>query len=174
MSGPPLDEEFLRDFSARWHAAWNSHDAREVIELCTPAVEWHDASFAEPRHGPGVIEELMATLARAFPDFRFTETEPAYASRHRPKAIAPWRFEGTMSGPLDPPGFAPTGGRVSFHGDDHWDFEGDRVARCEAIYDVNGLAIQIGASPPPGSAGERIGVALQRLGARRLRRSAAG
>ena len=37
---PQLDEEFLRDFSARWHAAWNSHAAQQVLALCTTDVEW--------------------------------------------------------------------------------------------------------------------------------------
>jgi len=30
-----LDEEFLRSFSARWHAAWNSHDHHQVAR-CAP------------------------------------------------------------------------------------------------------------------------------------------
>ena len=34
-----LDEEFLRSFGARWHAAWNSHDHHQVAVLCTDDVE---------------------------------------------------------------------------------------------------------------------------------------
>src|SRR5215469_9163140 len=99
-----LDAEFLRGFSARWHAAWNSHDHHQVAALCTNDVEWHDPSLPGPGHGAGVIAGLMETLVRACPDFRFGETEPAYPSLTRPKAIAPWRFTGTMTGPLIPPG----------------------------------------------------------------------
>jgi len=116
----------------------------------------------------------METLVRACPDFRFEETEPAYPSLARPKAIAPWRFTGTMTGPLVPPGFAPTGHRVEIHGDDHWDFRGDLVRRCEAVYDLNGVGVQLGAVPAPGSGAERFAVLVQRLQARRLRRTAAG
>ena len=170
--GARLDDDFLRDFVARWHAAWNSHDHRQVAALCTDDVEWHDPSLPEPGRGAATIAALMDSLARAFPDFRFAETEAAYASSEKRKAIAPWRFSGTMTGPLVPPGFGPTGERVSFHGDDHWDFRGDLVCRCEAVYDANRIGIDIGAVPPPGTAGERIGVLLQRLEAWRRRRAA--
>lgn len=116
----------------------------------------------------------METLVRACPDFRFAETEPAYPALARRKAIAPWRFEGTMTGPLQPPGFGPTNGRITFHGDDHWEFRGDLVYRSEAIYDLNGVAIQLRAAPAPRSAGKRIAVILQRLQAWQLRRSTRG
>ena len=169
---PRLDADFLRDFSARWHAAWNSHDHRQVAALCADDVEWHDPSLPEPGHGVAAIAGLMETLVRACPDFRFEETEPAYLSPTRAKAIAPWRFTGTMTGPLIPPGFGPTGQHVEFHGDDHWEFRGALVCRCEAVYDLNGIGVQLGAVPPPGSMGERVAVILQRLQAKRLRRSA--
>jgi hypothetical protein len=77
-----------------------------------------------------------------------------------------------MTGPLDPPGFAPTGTRIQFEGDDHWEFRGDLVCRCRVLYDANDIAVQLGATPAPGSRGERLGVALQRLQARSARRRA--
>jgi SnoaL-like polyketide cyclase len=104
-----LDETFLRAFSDWWHAAWNSHDHRQAAALCTEDVEWHDPSLPQPRRGALVIAGLMETLARAFPDIRFEETEPAYPCLARRKAVAPWSFTGTMTGPLEPPGFAPIG-----------------------------------------------------------------
>src|SRR3954471_20158451 len=82
---PRLDEDFLRSFSARWHAAWNSHDHSQVAALCADDVEWHDPSLPEPRHGTAAIAGLMETLVRACPDFRFEETEPAYLSQTRAK-----------------------------------------------------------------------------------------
>jgi hypothetical protein len=168
-----LDPSFLRDFSARWHAAWNSHDHREVELLCTEDVELVDPSLAEPGRGAEALAAVMEKLVRVCPDFHFEESEPAYACPTRPKAIAPFRFTGTMTGPLVPPGFAPTGQVLRFHGDDHWDFRGELVCRTEAIYDLNGVGVQLGAVPPPGSAGERLAVMLQKAKARRLRRTAA-
>jgi ketosteroid isomerase-like protein len=69
--GARLDDDFLRDFVARWHAAWNSHDHRQVAALCTDDVEWHDPSLPEPGRGAATIAALMDSLARAFPAFRF-------------------------------------------------------------------------------------------------------
>jgi hypothetical protein len=63
---------------------------------------------------------------------------------------------------------------MDFHGDDHWDFRGELICRCEAVYDLNGIGVELGAVPAPGSVGERFAVFLQRVQARRLRRSAAG
>lgn len=34
----PLTETFLRDFSTRWLAAWNSHDTEQVLALLHPDV----------------------------------------------------------------------------------------------------------------------------------------
>ena len=63
--------------------------------------------FAQPGRGAAAIAGVMETLVCACPDFHVEKTEAPYASVERPKAIAPWRFTGTMTGPLKPPGFAP-------------------------------------------------------------------
>jgi SnoaL-like polyketide cyclase len=167
-----LDERFLRDFCERWHAAWNSHEPREVAALCTDDVEWEQSSTPPLPRGYEGAAVVIEQLHRAFPDFTFAETEAPYASFERPKAIVPWRFTGTMMGPLDPPGLAPIGTRVEFEGDDHWEFRGEVVSRCRVLYDVNDLAVKLGAAPAPGSRGERFGAFLQRLQARSLRRRA--
>ena len=71
---------------------------------------------------------------------------------------------------IDPPGFASTGKRIDIDGIDVWDFAEGRIERYRAYYDMAALARQIGAMPPPGSAGERVGVLLQRTQARFARR----
>ena len=81
-----------------------------------------------------------------------------------------WRMEGTHGGVIDPPGFAPTGKRIDIDGIDVWDFAQGRIERYRAYYDMAALARQIGAMPPSGSAGERVGVLLQRTQARFARR----
>lgn len=166
---PGLDEAFVQSFADRWHAAWNSHDPERVQELCVEDVEIVDPSLDGPRRGHAAVAELMETLTRACPDYRFSETEAPFVASERRRAIVPWRFEGTFTGELSPPGFAATGERVAFHGDDRWTFSGDRLARSEAIYDLNAVAVAIGAAPAPGSRGERVAVWLQRLQARARR-----
>lgn len=106
-------------------------------------------------------------------DYRFEPTEPPYLSTDGRKAIVPWRMTGTMTGPLDPPGMAPTGQAVTLEGDDHWELRDGLMARCRILFDANALSVQLGATPPPGSTGERIGLLLQHLVARRMRARAA-
>ena len=165
----PLDEAFLRDFAERWLAAWNSHDPKQVQALCTEDVEYDDPTLPAPLRGWAGIAHVVNELSTAFPDHRFEDPEPPYAAPDRPKAIAPWRFTGTMTGPLEP-GFAPTNGRVEFSGIDEWEFRGDRLCLVHALFDVNGIAVQFGGAPAPGSRGEKLGMALQRLQARAMRR----
>lgn len=167
-----LDERFLRGFAARWHAAWNAQDPRQVAALCTADVQWQQSSTPPPPRGYDGAALVIEQLQRACPDYHFEQTEPPYASFDRRKAVVPWRMTGTMTGPLDPPGFAPTGRRIQLDGDDHWEFRGELVCHCRVLYDANELAVQLGATPAPGSRGERLGVLLQRLQARSMRRHA--
>lgn len=138
--------------------------------MCTDDVEWCDPSLPAPAYGVAAIEKVMETLARACPDYEFQQREQAYLSPTHAKAIVRWRCTGTMTGPLEPPGFAPTCQWIEFHGDDHWEFRGDRLCCCETLYDLNALGLQIGAVPAPGSTGERLAVLLQRRAAKRQRK----
>jgi steroid delta-isomerase-like uncharacterized protein len=170
-SADALDAGFLTDFAERWHGAWNSKDASRVAALCTEDVEVVDPSQPGPLHGHGGIRALVEQLARAFPDYEFATAGPMYVAASGRRAVMPWRFTGTMTGRLDPPGFAPTNGRVTFDGLDEWEFRGELIARTRAHYDLNGAAVQIGAAPAPGTPGERLGVLVQRLEAARRRRT---
>ncbi|MET0823373.1 MAG: nuclear transport factor 2 family protein, partial [Solirubrobacterales bacterium] len=78
-------------------------------------------------------------------------------------AYVPWVMSGTNSGPIDPPGFAPTGRSSSITGFDVWQFRGGLIWRYEAIYDFNLLATQLGLTPPRGGLAERALVQAQRL-----------
>ena len=163
-----LDRAFIDSFADRWHDAWNSHDPGRVAALCTADIVLEQSS-TPTRHGRAGVEESVRQLATSSDDFRFHPTEPPFLSADGRKAIVPWRMTGTMTGPLVPPGFAPTGQEVSLEGDDHWEFRDGLMARCRILFDVNDLNVQLGATPPPGSTGEKAGVLLQRLAARRLR-----
>jgi predicted ester cyclase len=105
----------------------------------------------------------------AFPDLHFT-SGPMWLEPHGESLTWSWRMEGTHGGVIDPPGFAPTGKRIDIDGIDVWDFAQGRIERYRAYYDMATLARQIGAMPPSGSAGERVGVLLQRTQARFARR----
>ena len=78
--------------------------------------------------------------------------------------------------PIDPPGFAATGTRVSIDGvsvlglADDWS-----VRHVHLFFDSTEVARQIGAAPRPGSVAEHAAVAVQRVTvrARRLTRRSA-
>jgi steroid delta-isomerase-like uncharacterized protein len=164
-----LDERFAREFAERYVDAWNSHDAEQIEPLVTPDVVWLDPALTEPARGVHEVKDFMRRSWVAFPDLRFS-SGPLWVEPHGDSMTWAWRMEGTHQGTIDPPGFAATGKRIDLDGIDVWDSAGGRLERYRAYYDMATLARQIGAMPPPGSAGERVGVVLQRAQARFARR----
>ena len=168
-AGQSLDRAFAEDFGHRWIDAWNRRDAEGLAALCTEDVEFTDPAIGTV-HGRAAVADWVRTCARAFPDYEFSEPEPPYLAADRPKAIVPWRMTGTNTGPMEPPGFAPTGKRVDLEGVDHWWFRDGLVERYRADYDSTGLSRQLGLVPAMGSKGEQAMVRLQRATSRLKRR----
>jgi steroid delta-isomerase-like uncharacterized protein len=164
-----LERSFIEEFGHRWLDAWNRYDGQALAQLCTEDVEFTDPAIGTVR-GRAPVADWVKTCARAFPDYRFEEPEPPYLSSDRPKAIVPWRMLGTHTGPIEPPGFAPTGRSFVVDGVDHWWFRDGLVERYRADWDLNGLLRQLGMVPERNSRAERVMVTLQRAGARVRRR----
>jgi predicted ester cyclase len=102
----------------------------------------------------------------AFPDMTFSEPgDPAIAEGSR-AAYVPWLMTGTNTGPIDPPGFAPTGKRIEVKGFDVWQFRDGLIWRYEAIYDFSAMVRQLGLLPPRGGFAERAMARAQRLRSR--------
>jgi hypothetical protein len=123
-----------------------------------------------PLRGPAAIMDDPASLFAAIPDFSIRAKEWYVSPDARTVGLF-WRVDGTFTGPLDPPGFAPTDSPIAITGFSHTliDARG-RIARFQMVYDLNDLGRQICAVPAPGSAGERVAVALQRRRAKARRR----
>jgi hypothetical protein len=51
-----------------------------------------------------------------------------------------------------------------------YELEGERIKRERVILNMNDVGVQMGAAPAPGSRSEKLGVAIQHLTARRMRR----
>jgi steroid delta-isomerase-like uncharacterized protein len=158
------------EFGARWLAAWNDHSPQDVAALCTDDVVYVDPVRPEPLQGRAAVQEFAASLLRAFPDLRVEAEHDPFVSLAGGRAIVPVRVCGVMSGPLEPPGFGATGGPVVIEAHYGWELRDGLARRFRALYDVHEIARQIGAGPPPGSGIERMGIRLQRVTARRLRR----
>lgn len=139
-----------------------------IDQLVAPDAVNHDP--AEPAHmrglrGPEVLKRTVQTYRAAFPDVRIT-VDDVIASGE--KVVLRWHSEGTHRGELE--GLAPTGAHGSVTGIsiDHWK-EG-KVVESWTEWDNLGLARQLGAAPPEGSMGEKVGMTMQRLAARRMRK----
>jgi steroid delta-isomerase-like uncharacterized protein len=166
-SGVPLD---MRDFTARYTAAWNACDTNAMAELVSEDVVWADPALSAPARGVAEVQEFMRTSFRAFPDLHFGEPDPQSLAVSGDVVFWAWYMEGTHRGTIDPPGFAATGKRMHVDGVDQWTMREGRIALYRAYYDMNDVARQLGIVPPPGSTAERGMVALQRLQARLARR----
>jgi steroid delta-isomerase-like uncharacterized protein len=165
-----LDPAFLEDWAARYLVAWNSHDVESIVAMCTEDVIWDDPALPDTYHGHDGLRRFMTQTLRCFPDLQIEELEAPYASPTGPRALAPYRLNGTMLGPWEPTDIAPTGRRISFEGVDQWEFRGDRMCRYDTKYDLLAVARQMGVMPPQGSSADRLMARLQHLQARFQRR----
>jgi steroid delta-isomerase-like uncharacterized protein len=160
----------LDSFCASYLRAWNDHDAAPIADLVTDDVVWEDPALAVPARGPAAVQEFMRAAWRGFPDLRFDETDHPHRTASGDQVAWRWRMRGTMSGPLDPPGFAPTGRSMEIEGVDLWTMRDGRIARYRAFYDMNEVARQLRIAPASGSRAERAMVRLQRVQASLMRR----
>jgi steroid delta-isomerase-like uncharacterized protein len=160
----------LRDWAEAYRAAWNGRDAGAIDAFVTDDVVWRDPALPEPARGPAGVRAFMEVGWRAFPDLHFEPADERFLIRQGDHLVLPWTMAGTFEGRLDPPGFAPTGRRMRVPGVDLIVLRGERIADYTALYDMNELARRLGIAPSPGSGGERMMVAMQRLQARLMRR----
>ena len=163
MTTPVAASTDLQEFTERYAAAWNGCDTDAMAELITDDIVWVDPALPEPARGIPAVQEFMRTSFQAFPDLRFSEPDSPHLSVNGDLVAWAWSMEGTFRGPIDPPGFAPTGKRMKVDGVDLWLMRDGRIADYRAFYDLNDMVRQLGILPDPGSRAERMTVALQRL-----------
>ncbi len=171
--GAELDHAWVEDFVKRWEAAWNSHQPARVLELMSDDIVYDDSAWPTTMRGHGDVATFLEFAWRAFPDLSFEWVEGPYIVPGQPKAAFYWKGSGTHTGPLDPPGFAPTGKRVEFEGADFHEYREGRVCRLRIVFDMMDVGRQIGMVPKAGSPVEKAGATAQRLAMKtreRLRR----
>jgi steroid delta-isomerase-like uncharacterized protein len=162
----------LDAFCARYLASWNDQDTAAIAGLVTEDIVWEDPALPEPARGVAAVQDFMRASWVAFPDLRFDATDSPHLTTDGEHVAWRWRMRGTMRGPIEPPGFAPTGRPMAIEGVDLWTMRDGRIARYRAFWDLNDLARQLAIAPAPGSGAEKAMVALQRLQAPVLRRRA--
>jgi steroid delta-isomerase-like uncharacterized protein len=161
-----IDLDFLAGFAERWEGAWNSHQADRVLELMTEDIAYDDSAWPTTMRGHAQVREFLESAWRAMPDLRFEMVEGPFLHPSEPVATFTWKGSGTFSGPLEPPGFAPTGTRAEFEGFDLQEYRDGRVCRLRIVTDMLEVSRQFGLMPQHGSRAEKAGAAAQRLGMR--------
>lgn len=116
------------------------------------------------------MQRLVGAPWRMAPDCRFELVDGPYLSDDGLAGAVRWGVVGTMTGPWQPataPGLAPTGAPGAGEIGGCYEITNGRISRGRVIANQLDMTIQLGALPPTGSRGERLGAALQRLKARR-------
>lgn len=166
----PIDSGNAYRLLEQLHAAVNAHDAEAVAALCSEHVVWDDPAVPQALHGrEAVLQFHRDVMFRALPDVQVELIDGPYLAEDGASVAVRLRITGTMTGPLTPPGFAPTGGPIEFETAEFSRFESGLLARHVVVLNMLDLARQIGAVPKAGSRAERIGVWLQHLAAHRAR-----
>jgi steroid delta-isomerase-like uncharacterized protein len=159
----------LADASRRLlEESFNTGNFDLIDQLVSPEALQHDAALPSQMRdlrGPDGVKRTVTMYRAAFPDVQMT-VDDVIASGD--KVALRWHSEGTHRGELA--GLAPTGvhGSVTGMSIDRW--QDGKIVEVWAEWDNMGLARQLGAAPPEGSIGEKIGMGLQRLMARWMRR----
>jgi steroid delta-isomerase-like uncharacterized protein len=152
--------------------SFNDGNFELIDQLVAPDAVNHDpATPAQMRElgGREVFKGTVSMYRAAFPDVRIVVDDVIAANE---KVVLRWHSEGTHRGELA--GLAPTGARASVTGIgiDRW--KDGKVVEAWTEWDNLGLARQLGAAPPEGSVGEKIGTGLQRVMARWMRKKNQG
>jgi steroid delta-isomerase-like uncharacterized protein len=139
-----------------------------VHQLVAPGAQTHDpaqpASLRSLR-GPQVLCDNIEMYRSGFPDVKIVVDDVIESDD---KVVLRWHADGTHRGELQ--GLTPTGARVSVTGIsiDHW--RDGKIVESWTQWDNLGLARQLGAAPPEGSALEKVGLAVHRVTAALMRR----
>lgn len=165
-----IDPPFARQFLRRLHATVNAHDANALAALCCEDITWEDPAAPSTLHGRAAVLGFHRDIMfPALPDVRVELIDEPYLSLDGRSIAARLRIRGTMTGSLTPPGFAPTGGVVTFETAEFSRFRDGALAHHTVILDMLDLARQIGAMPQAGTFGASVGVWMQHISACRSR-----
>ena len=161
-----VDAPFARQFLQRLHAAASAQDAEAVAALCGADVVREDPAAPHTLHGrDAVLRFHRDIMFAALPDTHIELIDGPYLALDGTGVAARLRISGTMTGPLTPPGFAPTGALLTFETAEFSQFENGLLARHTVVMNMLEIARQIGAVPQAGSVAGRIGVWMQHVSA---------
>jgi steroid delta-isomerase-like uncharacterized protein len=166
-----LTDEALRELARSWDDAWAAHDASRIADHMTEDAVYEDPAFPEAVRGRDAFREQAQNMLDSVPDIEVKQRTLMRSIDDAQVGATEWTLTGTFNGAaMAASGFAPTGQRVEMHGMSRVELRGDKVARLVQYYDTTEFGRQVGAVPKRGSVGERIGLMLQKMAARRMRK----
>ena len=160
---PGVDLEWLAGFGDQYLAAWNSHDADRLLACLADDIVYDDAAWPTQMRGHDDVRTFVTSVWRAMPDLTFEVVAGPYLLPGAAKAAFHWRGTGTFTGPLEPPGFAPTGRSIDIEGVDFHEYADGRISRLRIDCDMLEMSRQLGLMPPAGSSAERAMATMQRV-----------
>jgi steroid delta-isomerase-like uncharacterized protein len=158
-----LDRAWVAEFTERWLGAWRSHDPERLLALMADDIVYDDSAWPTTMRGHADVREFLEHSWRAFPDLRFELKQGPFVHADEPKAAFWWDGFGTHTGPVDPPGLAPTGKQLRFDGADFHEYRDGKVARLRIVFDMADVSRQLGVLPPAGGREERALAKLANL-----------
>ena len=158
--------EWFREFATRWLDAWNSHEVDRLLALMSEDIEYRDDAWPKPMRGHADVREFLEATWRAVPDMTFELLSGPYVIPGEPRAALHWRGWATHTGPLEPPGFAPTGRRWEQDGVDFHEYRDGRVCKLRITFDMLSVSRQLGLMPAAGGRAESALAMAQRSASR--------
>lgn len=170
MAVAVLDKHAVGAMLDGFFAAYNRHDIDGVLAHCTDDLVWEDPT-AGVLHGKDEVRKALGNVFRAFPDMRFGQDDMSFfLSFDGTRAASGWHLLGTMKGPLDPPGYAPTNRPIEIKGVCLYELREGLISHHTIIFDMIPLGRQMDALPLAGSLMDKMVVRLQRIKAGRKHR----
>jgi steroid delta-isomerase-like uncharacterized protein len=166
MSEATPSIEWIRDFTPRWLDACNSHEVDGLLALMSEDIECRSDAWPKPMRGHADVREFLEAMWRAMPDMTFELLGGPYVIPGEPRAAIHWRGWATHTGPLEPPGFAPTGRRWELDGADFHEYRDDRVCKLRIAFNMLSVSRQLGLMPAAGGRAERALAMAQRSASR--------
>lgn len=166
MTTASIDSAFAHRFLASLHGAVNAHDPDAIAALCHPEVVWDDPAAPESLRGRDAVRSFHRdVMFVALPDVRVARIEGPFLAVAGCALAVRLRISGTMQGPLKPPRFAPTHGRLSFETAEFSTFREGLLVQHTVVLNMLDLARQIGAVPKGGTVGAQVGLWMQHVAA---------
>jgi steroid delta-isomerase-like uncharacterized protein len=135
-----------------------------VDEIAAEGYINHDPADGGDFVGREAAKRQIEMYRTAFPDLHLTIEDVIEAGD---KVVMRWTARGTHRGTLM--GLAPTGAKTTTTGVTIDQLRDGRIVESWTNWDTLGLMRQLGAAPMHGSLGEKVGIQLQHLSARRHR-----